>query len=406
MQKLFLCHFTQEDPEVSALAEEMHLRGIPLWLDHEGGFLAGDNVQTEARRVIASPEETFGLLLYATPETFERVFIQRIELREALRRKDADADYLLIAVPRRMSFADMSRLSRERLGEDLTLFHAQAIHDRDGEGIRALPLRPQFAEVANMILRQRLTRFIQTSGAEALLGINFCTRDHLPASADDLLDLDATRLFAPGMPVAQAWPRLREALLDVKRQMRQIAAVPRLRIRGSKHLTAAFLIGRVFPPPAVREIATQQGSELWSTACAPKSEQPFTVNVVDGSAESEALYVEITATDKSVREGVRQYIALTRTMPFAFLRLEPVGGPRHGAVESNAVACAMALQVRSEISRLVAERGIKEIHLFASIPQGLATLIGHHLNATVPIYLYEYDGQAYKPSMVLDHRDL
>ncbi len=29
------------------------------------------------------------------------------------------------------------------------------------------------------------------------------------------------------------------------------------------------------------------------------------------------------------------------------------------------------------------------------------TLIGHRLNATVPVQLYEYDGQEYTPSMLV-----
>jgi hypothetical protein len=71
------------------------------------------------------------------------------------------------------------------------------------------------------------------------------------------------------------------------------------------------------------------------------------------------------------------------------------------AVHDNAMACAMALQIRATIARIVEERGISEIHLFAAVPQGLMALIGYHLNATVPLQLYEYDEYNYHSSIRL-----
>ena len=405
MQRLFLCHFTQEDGEVTALAEELHLRGVPLWLDHEDGFHFGDNVQAEARRVIADPDETFGLLLYATPEALTRDFINRVELHEAVRRKETDNAFLLLAVPRRMSFDRLAQFTLEEIGENLTLFKSQGIRDKDAEGIQVLPLRPQLAEIANGVLRHRLRALRQTTGSGDVIGLNFCTRDHLPPSPDDILDIDATRLFGPDPRQAEGWPRLLAGLRDVKRQLRAVVAVPRLRIRGSKHLTAAFLIGRLFPPPTVREILIQQGPDLWSSAC-PGGGLPLEVTVVDGDASSEAMFVEVTATDKSVRDGVRDFMRSSKLRPFVSLRMEPTGGPRRGAVTDNATACAMALQVRSAIADGVAAYGVKDIHLFAAIPQGLATLIGHRLNATVPVQLYEHDGRSYVPSLRLIHNEL
>lgn len=150
---------------------------------------------------------------------------------------------------------------------------------------------------------------------------------------------------------------------------------------------------------------TQQGPDLWSTAC-PAAGQPFDIKVIDGDASSEAMFVEITATDKSVRDGVRDFMRKSKLTPFVSLRIEPNGGPRRGAVTDNAAACAMALQVRAAIADGLAAYGAKEIHFFAAVPQGLATLIGHHLNATVPIQLYEHDGQDYIPSLRLIHSEL
>lgn len=390
---------------MTALAEELHLRGVPLWLDHEGGFGLGDKMQTEARRVIGDLDETFGLLLYATPEALTRDFINRIELHEAIRRKEKDDRFLLLAVPRRMSFERLAQLTLENLGEDLTLFKSLGIQDKDAEGIHSLPLRPQFAQIANEVLRHSLKAQRQSNVQDDLIGLNFCTRDHLPPSPDDALDIDATRLFSPAAPPAEAWSRLVAALRDIKKELRASTAVPRLRIRGSKHLTAAFLIGRIFPPPTVQEILTQQGPDLWSTACSAIG-QPFDIKVIGGDASSEAMFVEVTATDRSVRDSVRDFMRKSKLTPFVSLRIEPNGGPKRGAVTDNATACAMALQVRAAIADGLAAYGAKEIHFFAAVPQGLATLIGHYLNATVPIQLYEHTGRDYVPSLRLVHNEL
>ena len=44
------------------------------------------------------------------------------------------------------------------------------------------------------------------------------------------------------------------------------------------------------------------------------------------------------------------------------------------------------------------------MHLFAAIPQALAVMIGHNLNAMPPVHLYEYYGGEYVPSHVLRGR--
>lgn len=51
-----------------------------------------------------------------------------------------------------------------------------------------------------------------------------------------------------------------------------------------------------------------------------------------------------------------------------------------GRVMSNADAVAIAQQVRQEVARTVAGHPVSEIHLFAAVPQGLATMIGQRLN--------------------------
>jgi hypothetical protein len=44
------------------------------------------------------------------------------------------------------------------------------------------------------------------------------------------------------------------------------------------------------------------------------------------------------------------------------------------------------------------------VHIFAAVPQAVAMMIGHNLNAMPPVQLYEYDRGEYRPSHVLRGR--
>ncbi len=125
MKKLFICHYSGDAAEVYALAQELRLRGVIPWVDKQGGFLIGDSSPDEARRAIQ--EDCFGLLLYATPEVFERPFIRDVEVPAGIQAVERSKDFVLFAVPRRLSFSDLSKQSLNYFGMDLSKYHTQGI---------------------------------------------------------------------------------------------------------------------------------------------------------------------------------------------------------------------------------------------------------------------------------------
>lgn len=196
---------------------------------------------------------------------------------------------------------------------------------------------------------------------------------------------------------AEAWGRVYDGLLNVKRGVSRHFGRPRLRVHGSKHLTAAFILGYVFPSTTYElEIRTKRG--YWITDCAATGGDLLRGVSQSGSIESERLYVELSTGDKTVRDAVRRYVRRTRVSPFGYLRLTPRPELRSAPNLSNADACAIVRQLRRELARAISEHDISEVHIFAAVPQGLAMMIGHNLNAMPPVQLYEYDGREYHPS--------
>jgi hypothetical protein len=396
VKKLFLCHPRSAAHEVHILAEALRLRGIVPWVDQQGGFRLGDAQIDTARRAIR--EDCFGLLLYATADAFDSSFIRRVEMAEALIAHDHNADFLLLALPRSMDFRELARISLAAYGFDLSGFASRS-PTAAGENAEWPVLEPLFAVVAREWLPKALMQNAQTLGR---LHFQFSTRDKLADEPGDVLCLDATGLF--GQPSAvtdpEAWKRVHQGLRDVKESISQTFGRARLRVHGSKHLTAAFLLGYTFPSTSFElDIRVKQG--FWATDSHPAIGLPIATHLRGGSADSNVLHVEVNTLNHGVTAAVRRYVMRTGNSPFESLRLT-VSPAAYGGAMDNATAVAIAQRVRQEVARVVSQQPVEEIHLFAAVPQALATMIGQLLNALPPVQLYEYHGQEYHPSYRLN----
>lgn len=366
------------------------------WVDQQDGFRLGDAQIDTARRVIR--EDCFGLLLYATADAFDSSFIGRVEMVEALIAHDDNADFLLLALPRSMDFRELARISLAEYGLDLSGFASRSL-TAAGENFEWSDLEPLFAVVARGLLPKVLMQSAPTLGK---LHFQFSTRDKLADETGDVLCLDATGLFSQPAAVTdpEAWRRVHQGLRDVKEIISQTFGRPRLQVHGSKHLTAAFLLGYTFPSTAFDlDLRVKHG--FWATDSHPATGLPIATQLRGGSANSNVLHVEVNTLDQGVTAAVRRYVMRTGKSPFASIRLtvSPAG---YGGVMDNATAAAIAQHVRQEVARVVSRQPVKEIHLFAAVPQALATMIGHRLNALPPVQLYEYHGQEYHPSYRLN----
>lgn len=379
LKKLFLSHYHGEAAEVHELATDLRLRGVVPWVDKDGGFAIADESVSEARRAIR--EDCFGFLLYATRKAFFSRFIRDVEVEEALRVRERDPGFLLFAVPRQLSFAQLAKLSSRNFEKDLSAFHTVPVPE-GADAASAL------SKVASEVLSKVLHRAI-LDGSRCQISIQFSTRETMPDEADDVLKIDTTRLFVDAVGKPAAWERLLHALRDVKRQVAATYGRPYVSVHGSKHLTAAFMFGHVFAP---FELAIRQTpDQIWRTNAATPSVLPFVSEVQNTGTKSGKMFVEVASGYKNIAAGADVFLPRDEPYPLR-LQMRPAGGPLD---VDNQLCRAMVRQTYSEIERAVQQHSVQEIHLFVAAPQSFMMMLGREFKGMPPVHLYEWVNDVY-----------
>ncbi|HUV05999.1 MAG TPA: SAVED domain-containing protein [Armatimonadota bacterium] len=381
IKKLFLSYYSGDLVEVNQLASALRMRGIVPWVDKSGGFSVADECETEARRAIR--EDCFGLLLYATKQCFRREFIRK-EMDEAWTVHVADPSFALFAVPRCITFDELALYSLGDFGFDLSLTHTIRLDKR-------ADLDLGYATIARAVLHKYLERTALpcTDG----ISLQISTLKLMPDKPTDMLRIDATSAFAQGVGDGKLWTQLLGGLIDVEQALSYVYGRPRLHVHGSKHLSTAFMFGRVF---SQFDMDIQQTAhKVWRTDVCYADTKPFVVYTQKGDAKTRRLFVEIASGDKNVPACVDAFLRARRLQPPLRLQLHP---PSMAFSVDAALCRAMAAHAYSEIERMITECLISEIHIFAAVPQTFMILLGQQFRGMPPVHLYEWDGTGYTPS--------
>ncbi len=381
LKRLFLAHYSGDAQEVARLARTLRLHGIVPWVDKDGGFAVADDAELEARRAIR--EDCFGLLLYASADGFKRPFIRHVEIDEAWKARQANPDFALFAVPRRISFADLTQLSTQSFGLDLARYYTVAIPE-------GTDLDDAHAQVAEHVLNRVVRRAASDDGWR--LSLQYSTREVLPDQPDDVLCIDATTLYRPGMDSNERSGLLLRGLTSVKKAIAKACGRPRLSIHGSKHLSAAFVLGRVFAPFEMD--IRQTPDSVWRTDVLVSENLPLSVTVREVDSAQQRLFVELASGYKNISDGVDAFIATDKIHPGARLVVQPLDGALN--LDNNS-CLAMVARIYMEIERVLQQQGISEIHLFGAVPQSLMIMLGRRFRGMPPVFLYEWDGSRYLP---------
>jgi len=382
ISKLFLSHYSRYAAEVGEFATELRLRGIVPWVDKDGGFTVGDHSEVEARRAIR--EDCFGLALYASSEVFERPFIRDVEIDEVKRALRQSDDFIVFALTRSLSFDELARRSVESFGLDLSPYHTYRVSDGDLESFGRIA-----AEIVTRVLRST------APASPTTLRLQFSTREVMPDDPLDVLCINAVSLLGDAPSDDGAWLRTLAGLQDVKAAIAGILGRPRLAVGGSKHLTAAFMFGRVFAPFELD--IRQTPTDWWSTDCRA-APPPLATTLSTREAGAPALVVEVVGRYKDVGAGVDEYFRTAGTQaPIARLHLEATNPPLN---IDNAMCRGIATQTYDEIEKALlalSRRGTPahEIHLFVSAPQSFMMMLGREFKGMPAAVLYEWTGEQY-----------
>lgn len=371
LKKLFLSHFSGDASEVFQLADELRLRGIVPWVDKQGGFLVGDANADEARRAIQ--DDCMGCLLYATPRVFDRPFIANVEMPAAIAQYSSDPTYILFAVPRALTFAELEAKSRSAFGFNIADHHCIPVDDAAFE--------PGLARVAREVLEKVACGHHPRKADQVRL--QFSTREVLPSTDDELLTIDGRCAYRTHNPAR--WVNLVSGLQDVKAVVAKAHGRPSIIVEGSKHITSAFLFGRVFQS---FELAIRQTpAEYWASmgpATAPH------VQVSEEPRGSDALIVTVASRFKNLREDA--LLAANETQP-SLLEIRPACSP----LELEAATTrGFVSTIYAEIDRVVAKVRPSRIHLFIAAPQAAAMQLGQKFAGMPPTYVYDWNGASYE----------
>jgi len=349
------------------------------WVDKDGGFSIGDECESEARRAIS--QDCFGLLLYATAEAFARPFIRNIEIDEARKVQAQNPAFALFAVPRRLTFSQLAQLSGDGFGFDLSRYHTISIPESTN-------LEDALAGAAMHVV-ERVLRHAAARGRERL-SLQYSSREVLLDEPDDVLRIDATALAQPGVDNEQRSRELLQALTGIKKAISKSFGRPRLYVHGSKHLSTAFLFGRVF---ASFEMDIRQTRDTaWRTDITPADHIPLAVSLTPVDMNEQRLFVEIAAGYKNIGAGVDALMAANGQRPAARLQVQPLDGP---LILDNSSCSGMVDYVYREIERALQLGPFSEVHFFGAVPQALMIMLGRRFRGMPPVYVYEWNGSGY-----------
>lgn len=187
-------------------------------------------------------------------------------------------------------------------------------------------------------------------------------------------------------------------LMDVKLEISNRFGRPALTVNGSKHLTAAFLTGRVFNR---YQLNIRQGDEYWSTAGSAASLDSFAIDYRPGSFARHALTVEIATGHKDIASGVDALIETDQLDLGGRLQVRPVEGRVN---VTDPISRSLAQLVYSEIDRTANSKPTTEIHLFAAAPQSTLMTLGTLFQGQPHVHFYEWTARGYVKSIVIPSR--
>jgi len=397
----FLSYRRTRLEEARLLIEAQHDIGIPTWQD----LSELEEGHTEALLLEAlGAESTANALCWLTPEVEASAAITKTELPAIMRRIDRKDGFFMIPVAAGgLDYKDVTRIAGTYLG----------LHDLGQWNVRRVTSDPISATDAGVVARRVLERRIRAI-AEALtpdapLRLVLNTRKKPALERGVALSIDGTHRF-DGRTIKShgLW---RECLLPALETIAQVweehARGRRIIGEGLCGLPAAIALGTTFLatrrlPVSWRQVSPNGPPELWSLECAAEP-SGFEANIVHNnpSGEDLVLLVSVASNVEPAFAAIRPKLHELR----GFVVVRKAGNHPHDLKTPGEARDVVRVVVEGlrRACDVLQPRGT--LHLFLSVPAGLAVMIGQMLNTLGPVQTYEHlptDGVGvYKPVAML-----
>lgn len=381
----FLSYRRARSAEAALLIAAQHDRGIPTWQDVHN--LDEKPLEPELRRVINDPE-TANAVLLLTPEVADSVVIQRIEAPLIIERaKRADGFFVVPVLAGGLDFADA----------DKAVDPAFAMEDlRQWSLLKAAkdPLdAAEAARIAKRVLQRRLATIHLALPKGEPLRLNLSTRKRQAWQSGIALLMDWTERFNGRETTKEMWQEtLLPALEDVALAVEQFAPGRVVEANGLLSLPAAAALGCTFLatrrlPIAWRQYTPGRAEQVWSLDV-QREPSGFQTMTTGADVSADDLAVLVMVNDNNVKPA---FHASRDLPPFrAILEVSNPSGIRHD-LSTPGLAADVAFVTAEAIRKARDEyRQLRKVHLFVSVPAGLAMMIGQLLNTVGQVQTYEH----------------
>jgi hypothetical protein len=377
-------------------------------------------MEKELQRILADPEVA-DAILWITPEVEGSDVIRQVEAPAIVRRgREDDLFFALPVAAGGLGYEEAAELLSDHLGaEDLSTWKILVLGDDDlaeEEGRRALTHRGAL-RVAERVLRRRLAVLHRSlENADDPLRVRVFTYAAPGFESGWALSLDwhqhfDYRIAAPGAWDTVLLPRLRA----VRRAIDKKAAGRPVELSGRCSNTAALALGRTFTSLAPVQCTWSQWSskrpaQVWHQG-AEREATGFRARTSGGSLKADGLAVLF-----SITEDVETAFGKSKADLPDFRAILRIGPPPNQAgkfepfdIQSPGQALDIVEIAVEAIRAARREYPVSAIHLFPSIPGGIAFLLGQRLNTLGPVQTYEVREPdsigKYRPEVLLRAED-
>jgi hypothetical protein len=381
----FLSYRRSRVAEARLLIEAQHDVGIPTWQDIDD--LAEEHTDSKLREVLDDPTIA-NAVAWLTPDVAASPTITKTELPAIVRRIARKDGFFFIPVAAGgLGYGDVSSIVGTYLGT----------HNLGGWNLRKANSDPIDEGEATIFSGHVLKRRMESVNAQLATGqpiqLGLFTRKKPPHELGVALSLDWTHRFDGREARRGAWERsLLPALETVARACEQWAPGRRIVAGGLCALPAAVALGATF-------LATRGLAIDWAQIHPKREIQHWSLRAEReasgfiGTVQSDKVAADDIAVLVSVASDVRSSFGASRSgLPdFRGLVLVERAGPYPHDLETPGQALDLARIVVETIKKARDElqpRG--RVHLFLSVPAGVAMLIGQLLNTLGPVQTYEH----------------